>query len=147
MPAVSAVVFDAVHDYGRRLRWDSLLSAAYLTDGHQQAGLGVTSVCIGRRFLGKLRLETVYVTFDRPRIAAVKMVNTPPFFATWAASIRHDDNGDESSILTYTWSFTARPRWLAWLLEPVMGQLFRWETRKRLRVLRSFLMTANQAKQ
>ena len=136
IPAPSAAVFDLLHDYERRLEWDTLLSAAYLTDGAGRAGAGVTSVCIGRRTLGGIALKTVYVTFDRPRLAAVKMVNQPPLFATWAASIRHEDVADCSSRVTYTWTFAARPRWLAWLLEPILQRVFTWETRKRLTALR-----------
>jgi Polyketide cyclase / dehydrase and lipid transport len=139
MPATCAEVFDLLHDYYQRLKWDTLLSAAYLTDGHTQAGLGATSVCVGRPALGRIALKTVYVAFDRPRIAAVKMVNSPPLFASWAASIRHDDLGPATSRLTYTWTFSARPRWLAPLLEPVLGRIFHWETRKRLRALAAFL--------
>ena len=104
---------DLLHDYDRRLEWDTLLSAAYLADGHTRAELGATSVCVGRSMLGRMALKTVYVTFDRPRLAAVKMVNAPPLFASWAASIRHDELGPTSSRLIYTWSFAARPRWLA----------------------------------
>jgi hypothetical protein len=144
MPASSADVFDLLHDYDRRLEWDTLLSAAYLTDGHSHAAEGVTSICVGRAWIGKLALQTVYVSFDRPRLAAVKMINSPPFFRTWAASIRHHDQGNHSSLLTYTWTFTARPRWLAWLLEPVMGLLFYWESRKRLKALHNFLLKRNQ---
>jgi len=40
IPATSAEVFDLVHDYGRRLEWDTLLRAAYLDDGHTVAALG-----------------------------------------------------------------------------------------------------------
>lgn len=144
MPARSADVFDLLHDYNRRLEWDTLLSAAHLTDGHSQAALGVTSICVGRASIGKLALQTVYVSFDRPRLAAVKMINSPPFFRTWAASICHHDNGSHSSLLTYTWTFTARPQWLAWLLEPVIGFVFYWETRKRLKALHDFLPKRNQ---
>jgi len=139
MPASSGEVFDLLHDYDRRLEWDTLLSAAYLTDGHERAELGATCVCVGRSILGCITLKTVYVKFERPRLAAVKMVNSPPLFGSWAASIRHDDLGPESSRLTYTWSFAARPRWLAWLLEPLIGCIFQWETRKRLKALRDFL--------
>jgi hypothetical protein len=142
MPASSGEVFDLLHDYNRRLEWDTLLSAAYLADGHERAELGATCVCVGRSILGRIALKTVYVTFDRPRLAAVKMVNSPPLFASWAASIRHDDLGPASSRLTYTWSFAARPRWLAWLLEPIMGRIFQWETRKRLKALRDFLASS-----
>jgi len=141
MPASSAQVFDLLHDYDQRLRWDTLLSAAYLADGHTRAELGATSVCVGQRGLGRIALKTVYVAFDRPRIAAVKMVNSPPFFGSWAASIRHDDIDTHSSRLTYTWTFSARPRWLAWLLEPVMGLIFHWETRKRLKALSGYLLS------
>jgi hypothetical protein len=136
IPAASADVFDLVHDYQRRLEWDTLLRAAYLDDGFTAAGKGATSVCVGRRSLGGLALKTKYISFDRPKVAAVEMVNTPPFFDTWAASIRHVDLGDRESRITYTFSFTAKPRWLRWLFEPIMGIVFRWETRKRLRALR-----------
>ena len=63
------------------------------------------------------------------------MINSPPFFGTWAASIKHRDLGDSSSEITYTFHFRAKPRWLAWLFEPIMLRVFRWETRKRLRAL------------
>lgn len=127
-------VFDLLHDYERRLAWDSLLSAAYLADGNTQAALGATSVCVGRRSLGGIALKTVYVAFERPRLAAVKMINRPPLFATWAASIRHEPAAGGSRV-TYTWTFSARPRWLAWLLEPVLNRVFRRETRRRLAAL------------
>jgi hypothetical protein len=140
MPAGSEEVFDLLHDYDQRLTWDTLLSAAYLTDGHSRAEAGATCVCIGRKALGGIALKTVYVTFDRPRLAAVKMINSPPLFGSWAASIRHDDLGPETSRLIYTWTFSTRPHWMAWLLEPVMGRIFRWETHKRLRSLRKYLV-------
>lgn len=138
LPAPSGAVFDLLHDYARRLTWDTLLQAAYLTEGRRVAGKGAVAVCVGRRSLGGIALKTIYVTFDRPRLAAVKMVNRPPFFATWAASIRHEDLADGRSRLTYTYTFTARPRWARPVLEPVMGRLFAWETRRRLRALGAY---------
>jgi hypothetical protein len=136
IPATSAEVFDFLHDYGRRLEWDTLLSAAYLDDGHTQAGKGATSVCVGRLRLGGFALKTQYISFDRPRLAAVKMLNRPPLFGTWAASIRHVDTGPRQSWIVYTFSFTSRPRLLSWLLDPILAGVFHWETRKRLRALR-----------
>jgi hypothetical protein len=144
IPASSGDVFDLVHDYDRRLAWDTLLSAAYLTDGCQRAEQGATTICIGRSSLARIALKTVYVTFQRPRLAAVKMVNRPPFFGTWAASIRHEDLGPNESRISYTWNFTARPAWLAWLLEPIMQRLFRWETRKRLAALKRHFATSRR---
>jgi hypothetical protein len=139
IPATAAEVFDLLHDYERRLDWDTLLRAAYLDDGHSCAAKGATSVCVGRRGLGGLALKTRYVSFTRPKVAAVELVNAPPFFARWAASIRHVDLDAGSSRVTYTWSFRSKPRLLRWLLEPIMAAVFRWETRKRLRALRDHL--------
>ena len=141
VPAPSAAVFALLHDYDCRLEWDTLLSAAYLADGFTAAAKGATSVCVGRWYLGRIALKTEYVAFDPPRLAAVKMINRPPLFESWAASIHHEDLDDHSSRVTYTWTFTARPSWLRWLLEPVMNRLFHFETRKRLAALARFLAT------
>lgn len=135
IPAPSAAVFDLLHDYERRLEWDTLLQAAYLDDGFTSAAKGATAVCVGRSSLGGIILKTVYVTFERPTVAAVRMINTPPFFATWAASIRHEDRADGRSAIIYTFNFTAKPRWCRAVLEPLMRLVFTWETRRRLRAL------------
>jgi hypothetical protein len=139
LPASSAQAFDLLHDYQRRLEWDTLLSEAYLLGGKNEAGLGVASVCRGRRSLGAFALETVYVSFRRPRVAAVKMVRPMAFFAKWAASIRHCDLAEGGSSIEYCYSFVARPRWLRWLLEPILNAVFRWETRRRLTALARYL--------
>ncbi len=134
--APALAVFELLHDYAKRLSWDTLLSACWLEDGATAAGKGVVSVCVGRRSLGGLALKTEYVSFEPGKVAAVKMLNQPPFFGTWAASIRHEELEGGRSRVTYTYNFTARPRWLAWLFEPIMALVFRWETRKRLDALR-----------
>ena len=143
LPANSAVVFDLLHDYKRRLEWDTLLQAAYLEDGHEVAGKGVTSVCVGRPLLGGIALRTVYVTFQPPVLAAVKIVNTPPFFESWAASIHHEDLSADSSRITYKFHFRSKPRFLRSIMEPAMKIMFSWETRKRLQSLRTFLAREN----
>jgi hypothetical protein len=135
IPAGAAAVFELLHDYDRRLAWDTLLSEAYLVDGATRAEKGAVSVCVGRGSLGRLSLKTVYVSFDPPRVAAVKMLNRPPLFDTWAASIRHEDLGPDRSRITYVFHFTARPRWLRWLLEPILAFVFRRETERRLEAL------------
>ena len=76
------------------------------------------------------------MTFDPPKLAAVKMVNEPLFLGAWAASLRHEDTGDGNSHDTFTFTFTAKPRPLRFILEPAMGFVFRLETGKRLRALK-----------
>jgi hypothetical protein len=137
IPAPSAAVFALLHDYDRRLEWDTLLQEARLCGEFGVAGLHARSVCKGHSYLGGITLETEYISFSPPDVAAVRMVNRPPLFESFAATIRHRDNGDGSSSIEYKYNFTARPAWLRWLLHPVMRAVFRWETRKRLRALRT----------
>lgn len=134
IPASTGDVFALVHDYERRLDWDTLLREAYV-EGGGQAGKGVNTVCSGRWLIGGLSLRTVYVTFEPGVVAAVKMLDPTFFFERWAASIRHEPLGAGQSRITYTYNFRARPRWLAFLLEPILAGIFRWETRRRLKAL------------
>lgn len=145
VPAPSAAVFQLLHDYERRLEWDTLLRDARLCPGWPHAQLHATSVCTGRWYLGGIALETRYVSFRPATVAAVKMINRPPFFAQFAATIRHRDTADGASSVEYIYHFKARPRWLRWLLHPVMAAAFRWETRKRLQSLQRHFATSRAA--
>jgi ribosome-associated toxin RatA of RatAB toxin-antitoxin module len=138
IPAKSADVFALLHDYDRRLEWDTLLQAAYLTDGFTRAEQGVISTCVGRSAVGAMALTTQYVTFQPSRLTAVKMIRGPWLFESWAASIKHEDLADGSSRICYAWQFQVRPRLLRWLIGPMVNLVFYWETRKRLKALGAF---------
>jgi hypothetical protein len=132
-------VFDLLHDYPRRLEWDTLLRKACLLQGATQAAVGVQSLCAGKWSTGGLPMVTQYVSFKRGEYAAVKLINRPAFFRNFAATIRHTPLGPSSSRVTYIYHFEAKPRFLAWLLEPVMSFLLKRETKKRLTSLKKFL--------
>ena len=138
MPVGSGQVFALLHDYDRRLEWDPLLKEARLTRGCERACLGATSLCVGKPMFGLVGMETRYVSFKPGVIATVKLVNRPPFFRDFAASIRHEDN-DAGSTATYRFRFAARPRSLARPIGPVMLGMLERETAKRLEALASFL--------
>jgi len=138
IPASAEAVFDLLHDYQRRLEWDTRLRKAYLEPEFSVSCKGAVSVCQGRFFLGGFALRTVYVSFERGKVAAVKMLNNPPFFDSFAASVRHFDISENSSEIVYKFSFTAKPKFLRWFLHPIMSKVFAWETRKRLQSLKKF---------
>lgn len=128
-------VFNLIHDYGRRLAWDTLLRKAMLLDGATEAGLGVRSLCVGSWRGAFLPLETEYIRFAPGENAAVSLTNRPPFFNHFAATIRHEPLGENRSRVTYIYYFQARPRFLAPILEPLMNWLLKRETQKRLLAL------------
>jgi len=141
MPVGSAEVFALLHDYDRRLEWDTLLKEARLTRGCSRAERGATSLCVGKPLFGLVGMETRYVSFEPGVVAAVKLVNRPPFFHDFAASIRHQDNPGGSTA-TYQFRFAAKPRPLRWLLEPIMLAMLKRETATRLEALSRFLGAA-----
>ncbi len=129
--------FDLVHDYPRRLQWDTLLRKAW-TDGGVAPSPGVVATCTARRSLGGFSFRTRYKAFRRPEVAAVRL-ESPVLFFAWGASIRHTSRADGGSAIEYQMTFTCRPCMLRPLLEPVVGAAFRWETRRRLAALRRAL--------
>ena len=110
IPAPADVVFALVHNYKKRLEWDTLLSEAYLEPEFTEAKRGAISVCRGKLILGGFALRTQYVSFEKGKVAAVKLLNQPPFFASFAASIRHIEIDANSSQIIYKVNFTAKPR-------------------------------------
>lgn len=143
IPASVDKVFALIHDYERRLEWDTLLREAYLEPEFERSEKGAISVCRGKKVLGGFTVRTEYVSFEPGKVAAVKMLNQPPFFDTFAASIRHIKIDDENSEVIYKVNFTAKPVWLRPILDPIMRRIFVWETSKRLRALKTFLQTQN----
>lgn len=134
MPAGCEQTFDLIHDYHRRLEWDTLLRRAY-TEDDATPGKGVVAVCTARWLLGGFSFRTRYVRFDPPRVAAIKLESSPPFFVVWGASIRHEPLPGGRSRATYTMTFRCKPSWAAGVLEPLARMLFRRETRRRLAAL------------
>jgi len=138
MPCPSEAVFEVLHDYSRRLEWDTLLSEARLTRGCVVAAKGATSLCVGKSRLGRIGIETRYVSYTPSSVAAVEMINHPPWFASFAASIRHVDTPGGSDLI-YKFHFSAKPRIFRWILEPVMLFALKTETKRRLQALAAFL--------
>jgi hypothetical protein len=139
--ACPGAIFQLTHDYSRRLEWDTLLKEARLLDGAQAAGPGVKSVCVGRSALLGLSVETVYITFDPPWLAAIEMTRGPALFGNFAASIGHEVIRPGVTRVIYRGHVETRPRWLRWLLEPLVNHGFSRETKRRLNSLKRTLET------
>lgn len=140
--APAGEVFDLIHDYERRLEWDPFLRRAELLEGAGEAAVGVSTYCAARWGVGGLGMETVYVRFDRPGVAAVKMTRGPWFLRSFAASILQQPIADGRTRVSYKSTFRARPKWAAPLLEWIFRRVFLVETRSRLAHLKRFVESA-----
>jgi ribosome-associated toxin RatA of RatAB toxin-antitoxin module len=99
------LVFDYTQDYKNRLKWDTFLTEAYLLDNATQAEKGVKAWCVSRNGLG---METQYVSFNRPKVAAVKMTKGPYMFKEFAASWIFKEEAGGITKVTFLYSFSLR---------------------------------------
>jgi hypothetical protein len=134
--AGSAEVFALTQDYSRRLTWDPFLRRAELIGGASAPGVGVRAWCVARSGLG---METEYVSFAPPRIAAVKMTRGPWILESFGGAWEFKDAGNGATAVAFRYQFKMRPRWLSWALEPLARRWFSWETRKRIVALQAAL--------
>lgn len=77
------VAFDFTQDYDQRLIWDTFLKQADLIDGATKADKGVKAYCVAKNGLG---MVTEYVSFNRPKATAIKMIKGPFMFKTFLGS-------------------------------------------------------------
>ncbi len=75
----------------------------------------------------------------------MSLVDQPPLFAGWAASIRHRTLSSTRSEVVYTLTFSCRPASAARVVEPVALAAFSRETQRPLRALAEFLEAPGKA--
>ncbi|RYD90035.1 MAG: SRPBCC family protein [Sphingobacteriales bacterium] len=90
--------FDLTQDYDQRLAWDTFLIEARLVGGATEAGAGIRSWCVAHNGMG---METEYVSFRRPKVAAVKMTRGPWLFSAFTGSwnFRAESGGTKVTFL------------------------------------------------
>jgi ribosome-associated toxin RatA of RatAB toxin-antitoxin module len=103
--ATPELIFDYTQDYSYRLKWDTFLTEAYLLDNVTQADKGVKAWCVSKNGLG---METQYVSFNRPKVTAVKMTKGPYMFREFAASWTFKEEMIGVTKVTFLYSFSLR---------------------------------------
>lgn len=139
MPARADIVFDAFHYHEWRRQWDSLVRRTSVENGAPCPSVGATTENLGAGALRALTMRTQFVSYDRPVLAAAAMVGHSFPFTQWAASMRHQENGPNQSLLIYTYTFQVRPTPLRAVLDPTVDWIFTQKTRQRFQRLAQFL--------
>jgi ribosome-associated toxin RatA of RatAB toxin-antitoxin module len=129
-------LFALTQDYARRLEWDPFLTSAELLFGATEAGVGVVARCRGR--IGG-EMDAEYVSYEPPRVAAIRMTGPPWFLESFAGSWRLVPLSADSTRVEFAYTLRARPRLLAWLFTPIVSAVFRYEMRRRLEALKRFV--------
>ncbi len=141
----TVVVFDAFHYHYWKQQWDSLVRGTYVEGNAPCPYVGAVSSNAGAGPFRGLTMQTEFVSYDRPHLAAAAMRGRSFPFARWAASMRHIPAGEGRSTLVYTYTYTYTytletwPAGARWLMEPAVDHVFLRATRKRFRRLASWL--------
>lgn len=98
-------IFDYTQDYDNRLSWDTFLKRAALIEGATKAGKGVKAYCVSKNGLG---METEYVSFNRPKVTAVKMIKGPILFKIFLGSWTFKEFIHGITEVTFLYSFELR---------------------------------------
>lgn len=97
--------FDYTQDYTKRLSWDTFLKKADILDGEIAANVGVKTLCVAKNGLG---METEYLTFNRPKVTAVKMTKGPFMFKSFLGSWTFRRYSKNQTEVDFTYSFQIR---------------------------------------
>jgi ribosome-associated toxin RatA of RatAB toxin-antitoxin module len=127
----AAQLFDYTQDYNNRLTWDTFLIKAHLLDNVTHAAKGVNAWCVSKSGLG---METQYVSFNRPKVTAIKMTKGPYMFKEFAASWTFSEDSD--GITTVTFLYTFKLRFPFNWVSVVIKNTLRKNVRKRLKDLK-----------
>jgi ribosome-associated toxin RatA of RatAB toxin-antitoxin module len=98
-------VFDFTQDYNKRLRWDTFLKKADLIEGAVEAGKGAKAYCVAKNGLG---MVTEYITYNRPKVTAIKMTKGPAMFKSFSASWTFKESQNDKTEVIFLYSFSLR---------------------------------------
>lgn len=140
--APQAWLFELSQDYSRRMHWDPF-SESYHFDTPDW------TPCVGAELSGRARngytMRARYIAFNPPEGAAFEMVSGPWFFKTFAAAWRFVQRSSSSTAVSFNYNFTVRPRFLRWLLEPLLIRSLERHIQARIAGLKAYAEAAHSA--
>lgn len=137
LPGSAEALFDLTQDYAVRLRWDPFpQSYRFLAPA---TGPEVGAVVVVRAHNGQ-SMTVRYVSYNRPRAAAIDMVDGPWFIAAFAGAWSFKRVSEQETRVSFKYRVVARPRALAWLIQPLLNRSFLRHARRRLGALRAYVV-------
>jgi ribosome-associated toxin RatA of RatAB toxin-antitoxin module len=98
-------VFDFTQDYNKRLRWDTFLKKANLLNGALIPDKGVKAYCVAKNGLS---MVTEYVTYNRPKVTAIRMTEGPFMFKSFLGSWTFKEISADKTEAIFLYSFSLR---------------------------------------
>ena len=132
--ASAEYLFKLTQDYDLRAKWDPLTTEAFLVNS-TVAAQGELVRCTAANGLS---MDTVYVSYQPNKVAAVKLIKGPYIFDKFAGGWNFKEINANRTRVLFTYNISTKPRWLSWLLTPLVVFFFKRETRKRIAALQEY---------
>lgn len=128
-------LFNLTQDYALRAKWDTLTKEAFLVNA-EVAAKGELVRCTATNGMS---MDTVYVAYEPNKVAAVKLIDGPYIFDKFAGGWNFKEIKPNLTLVKFSYNITTKPRWLSWLLTPIVAYFFRRETKKRIEGLKNYV--------
>ncbi|WP_433937083.1 type II toxin-antitoxin system RatA family toxin [Sorangium cellulosum] len=138
--AASDELFALGQDYDLRLEWDPFLREMRYRDGATEPAVGVR---VWVRAKNGLSMEARYITMNPPEQVAIAMTEGPPIFRQFSGAWLFKALSPRRTRVTFRYNFTARPRVIAPVMEPIMAAVLKRDIEKRLAGLKQSAETTD----
>lgn len=99
-----------------RYAWDPFVREQRLLDGALYPAKGVRTFTRSRH---RLRMTSQYTSFQPPKQVGMRMVEGPPFFATFGGGWSFTAVDETTTDAVWRYTFSIRPAWLGWVANPI----------------------------
>ena len=99
-----------------RYAWDPFVIEQRLLHGATVPARGVQSKTTSKH---RLTMISEYTRFNPPTQVGMKVVEGPPFFATFGGGWSFKAVDENNCIATWRYTFSIKPKWLAPIADPI----------------------------
>jgi ribosome-associated toxin RatA of RatAB toxin-antitoxin module len=95
-------LFDFTQNFEERIKWDSQTKAITFMNNELLLKEGVQVAVTSNK---GLRMETEYLTFEKPHELSIKMINSSPIFKTFKGKWEYKESPNRRTIIKITYLF------------------------------------------
>jgi hypothetical protein len=125
-------VFDLTQDYSLRAKWDPFPESYEFEGDATQLAPGV---CLTVYAKNGFRMKVRYISYQRPRAAAIEMVSGPWFIERFAGTWLFATTSHRETRVTFKYNVVAGPSVIGQFLQPLVNWSFSRHARARLQAL------------
>lgn len=129
------ILFDLTQDYGKRAAWDPFADHYEFEGGTAEAAKGVRFTVFAKNGQ-KMKVE--YVSYNRPRAAAIRMIEGPWFIGKFAGTWQFQRISENRTTVSFVYNVEPCKGLIGHVVKPFLIASFNRHTRKRLHALRKY---------